>query len=161
MKRGFSLIELLIVLGIIGIISVIAVPTYQTYVKRVKTAEVVKAASLDLLKLGEYILANGVPTSATKVNTMMADVGDLNVCNFEYVDSSLCTFYKWGLKLRVSSKVTSIPFHFHMVPKIENNSIVWICGRGGGLSEAAIAEAEKLLPDQCKGYIVDKTSSLW
>ncbi len=47
-QKGFTLIELMIVVAIIGILAAVAIPSYQDYTKKGRFAEVVKLA--DALK---------------------------------------------------------------------------------------------------------------
>lgn len=53
-KKGFTLIELMIVVAIIGVLAAIAIPAYRDYVKRARMSEVLNAFDAIATGANEY-----------------------------------------------------------------------------------------------------------
>ncbi len=65
-QKGFTLIELMIVIAIIGILSAIAIPAYQDYTKKARFAEVLSVGNGYKTGVAECIDENaGSPTDCT------------------------------------------------------------------------------------------------
>src|ERR1700750_744654 len=65
-QKGFTLIELMIVIAIIGILAAIAIPAYQDYTIRSQVTEGLNLAGSIKAEVAEYFAQNGAwPTSIT------------------------------------------------------------------------------------------------
>ncbi|RZG88401.1 pilin [Acinetobacter sp. WCHAc060033] len=84
-QKGFTLIELMIVVAIIGILAAVALPAYQDYTARAKMSEVVLAATACKNTIAEAA-DSGLNVAPTKTNAWgCGESGSPNAVTSKYV----------------------------------------------------------------------------
>jgi type IV pilus assembly protein PilA len=165
LQKGFTLIELMIVVAIIGILAAIAIPAYQDYTIRSQVTEGLNLASDLKAGVGEFVSQSGRWPATNEDLGLDPDVAKEGkyVSDVQVADGTITiTFGK-----QANSTIDGATLG--MQPMVSaNGDVVWVCGRAtapdnvsaepsdGATESGAAADAtsddmqDKYLPASCR-----------
>ncbi len=125
LQKGFTLIELMIVVAIIGILAAVALPAYQDYTKRARITEGFNLSAAAKTGVADFFASNnilpsdnasiGLPTSTAISGASVTSVG--------VAGSGVITI---TYNTRVSDAATTII----LTPSAGAGAIAWSCSTG-------------------------------
>ncbi|HEZ4905563.1 TPA: pilin [Neisseria meningitidis] len=127
LQKGFTLIELMIVIAIVGILAAVALPAYQDYTARAQVSEAILLAEGQKSAVTEYYLNHGIwPKNNTSagVASSATDIKGKYVQSVEVKNGVVTAEMKSsGVNKEIQGKKLSL------WAKRQNGSVKWFCGQ--------------------------------
>jgi len=163
LQKGFTLIELMIVVAIIGILAAIAIPAYQDYTIRAQVSEGMSLAAAAKAAVAETFLNRGTAPANRTVAGMSANAADTRgkyVASVQVTNGTILVTYG-GNEVNTAIATQSLGLTPYVTP---DNSVAWKCGAapvpanlsampGAAVNNGSLgdnASMNKYLPSACR-----------
>ncbi len=145
MQKGFTLIELMIVVAIIGILAAIAIPAYQDYTIRAKLSEAVIAASPAKTAISEYYISEGSMPQTVAQAGFETSIGNGDVIQGMDFNRTSTTQAEVTVRILDVGGTTADGQEIDLIGTGTNTAVNWNCAPGG-----ASPVEPKYLPAECR-----------
>lgn len=138
-QKGFTLIELMIVVAIIGILAAVALPAYQDYTKRARVSEGIGLAAGAKTSVSEFFASNGhfPPTNLSAGLPAGTSISGNAVTSVEVGTNGAITI---TYDTKVDTAATTLVF---TPDGTTGGSVKWDCKTGGSV-------LPKFRPSECR-----------
>ncbi|EPF9446507.1 pilin, partial [Neisseria gonorrhoeae] len=150
LQKGFTLIELMIVIAIVGILAAVALPAYQDYTARAQVSEAILLAEGQKSAVTEYYLNHGIwpeNNSAAGVASASKIIGKY-VKQVEVKNGVVtATMASTGVNKEIQGKKLSL------WARREDGSVKWFCGQPVTRNDAA--DNDDVAKDDAAGNAIE------
>ena len=157
-QKGFTLIELMIVVAIIGILAAIAIPAYQNYTIRAQVTEGLTLADGWKTSISEYYAQYGSFPSCSSTTGGAGCIAVTGTSAGKYVSGISVVA---GGEIVVAyggpqANLTALPATnvLTLNPGLDgNNDVIWVCGLAGNPSTLATAPSGATVTNIAASYL--------